>query len=150
MCKWTFLWPMPAIFSRSLPGYIVLGQHAVHGHHVKSIGVFPACFQKPLLLQTMHSWRFCDRIVSIPSNILTWSPECPATGRAPLPPESTGGAAGSQSSPGQIDHTCSPKCIVRSWATSGLSLNFHLWQIMMQLRKHFSFIYCTIKQDLPL
>lgn len=35
-------------------------------------------------------------------------PENPETGRSPLLPGCTGVAAGSQSSPGQIDRSCSP------------------------------------------
>lgn len=91
-----------------LPRYIILGQHTVHSHHVKSIGVFPACFQKPLLLQTMHSWTL-KRIVVIFWNGPTWLPEFPETGRALLLPGNTDDAAGSRSSPGQIDRSCSPE-----------------------------------------
>lgn len=91
-----------------LPGNIILGQHTVHSHHVKSIGVFPACFQKPLLLQTMHARTVCGRTL-IFGNGPTWLPEFPESGRALLPRGSTDDAAGSRSSPGQSDRSCSPE-----------------------------------------
>lgn len=90
-----------------LPRNIILGQHTVHSHHVKSIGVFPACFQKPLLLQTMHSRTFRGRILIFGTGP-TWLPEFPESGRALLPLGSTDDAAGSRSSPGQNDRSCSP------------------------------------------
>lgn len=40
----------------------------------------------------------------------TGLPECPENSRPPHLPRSTGDAAGSRSSPGQIDRSCSPGC----------------------------------------
>lgn len=46
----------------------------------------------------------------------TWLPECPENSRPPHLPRSTGDAAGSRSSPGQIDRSCSPGCTC--WVTA--------------------------------
>lgn len=100
----TGYWVEPA-----LPCHILLWQHTVDRHHVQSISMLPACLQKPLLLHKTHIKileKTKKELKGTTSN--RWSPESPETGRPPPPPGCTGDAAGSRSSPGQIDRSCSP------------------------------------------